>query len=63
MTTCLFHKDMSYSEAQRVLLSSVKKGMSQEEITRIRADYASVLPFITKNELSEKEMCFTSHQI
>ena len=63
MTTCLFHKDMSYSEAQRVLLSSVKSGMSQEEIARIRADYAAVLPFITKNELSEQNVCFTSYQI
>ncbi|MBR1497438.1 MAG: hypothetical protein IJ617_07425 [Oscillospiraceae bacterium] len=63
MLTRMFHENMSYVEAQKVLFSSLKQGMNQDEIRRIRSDFAEIIPIITSRELGQEESTFTSYQI
>ena len=52
---------MSYSEVQTVLFTSVRRDMSKEELDWIKADYAAILPIISRRELSGNKAVLISY--
>ena len=52
MYTNLFREDMSYAEAQSTFFESITRDMSEEEIERIRADYAAMVSGIMAREFA-----------
>lgn len=52
MNSKLFREDMTYAEAQKVLFSSIRENMNREEISRIREEYAAIVPVLMDREFA-----------
>ena len=63
MNTALFSENMSYVEALNVFFLSIEQNRSQEEIKKIKADFATVVPVIVQRELSGDNTTLTSYPI
>ena len=63
MLTWLFHENMSYIQALKVLFASLNMEKGWDEANRIRSDFAAVVQIITKMELGGCNQSFASYQI
>ena len=63
MNTALFSENMSYVEALNVFFLSIEQNRSQEEIKKIKADFATVVPVIVQRALSGDNTTLTSYTI
>ena len=52
MNSKLFCEDMTYAEAQKVLFSSIGADMSKEEVNRVKAEYAAIIPLLMERDFA-----------
>jgi len=58
-----FRESMSYPEARDVLFLEIRKTTDKSRIDRLKADYAAVIPSITKRELDAGPDVLTSYPV
>ena len=58
-----FHEKMSYPEARDTLFLEIRKTTDKNRIDRLKADYAAVMPSITRRELSAGPDVLTSYPV
>ena len=58
----LFIETMTYAEAQRRFFDA-STGKERDERERIKSEYLTILPILTKRELSEYAGRLTSHPL